>query len=224
MEIIAKGLLGVYLVLLLIASLLILRVDLKGQKRGIVFALYLYVTLFVEFGALILKFNGETPFLLYNIYLFLSYLTLISLYLILIEFNTVKYLYLFAVIFIAIIGVSINPLFQKGQYFLVKTSSIFLISYCLGSLFILIGYFIRPKLIPIQKEFSFWFAISQLFWSVMFLFRVGAISYINSVAPSVQENLYTLLLAANILTYLSFIKAITCLPFQKKSFLPILSP
>jgi len=186
-----------------------------------VFTAYLFLSLTVELTVIIfMQFNLDRN-ILYNVYLILSYANLVYLYTLLIGKGFSRKVFLIVVGLIT----SVAALFFVNQYlgmngFISRPSKVLMISYILGSLLILLGFIIKPALKPIKAEFSFWFGIAQLFWSVMFLFRVGAMSYIQKVNPEFQHNLHLMLLIVNIITYLFFIKAITCLRPQKKLFSP----
>lgn len=67
-----------------------------------------------------------------------------------------------------------------------------------------------PDEILITKKLPFWISIAIMFWSIIFIFRVVLMYYLDSVDRNFLTELQIALTLTNIIVYILFIKGIAC--------------
>lgn len=67
-----------------------------------------------------------------------------------------------------------------------------------------------PDEIPITNKLPFWISVAIMFWSIIFIFRVVLMFYLDSVDRDFLIDLQIALTLTNIIVYILFIKGIAC--------------
>lgn len=80
---------------------------------------------------------------------------------------------------------------------------------CIYSIILALLYYIdmiiKPRDIPLRYEFPFWVSLGLLIWSILLIFNIGSIYYLNHTDPSFLKILQIGFYATNIVVYVIYL-------------------
>ena len=102
---------------------------------------------------------------------------------------------------------SVIILYIKSDY--KSYNQILILSLCVYLVFLALLYFVDMILIPrkgkLQLEFSFWVSLGLLIWSILLIFNIGSIYYLNHTDPSFLKILQISFYATNVVVYVIYL-------------------
>ena len=164
----------------------------------------LLIILFKEWGL-----SKGNPILVFS-YFISIFLTLSIFYWSAIQHEKIKKIYLFFSLFY--IPILIGVIWTNDN--INRHNVLFMELVCLNNVFLSLLFFIdillRDKIIQIRSFRDFWFTVAIFFWSLFYIFKIGAMYYFNITNPKFLTLTAVLFRGFNIIAYLIIIYSLYC--------------
>ena len=202
---------GIYYPLVFIAFVFSSYLVFKGYLNKFIF-LYLTSGLLLEFSIIIDRnwFYAQNNVVLVFVYFALILIFLSLFYWQNLESNKMKRLYSF--IYLIMIPLIAFSIYDNGS--MIKHNILFIELICLNivilSLLFFIDILLLNKIVPINQFASFWSVVGLFFWSLFYIFKIGATYYFNSNDIEFLWSLAILFRVFNIITYGIIIYSLFC--------------